>query len=860
MNYEPKEIESKWQEFWSKEKIYRYDFFSNKETYSIDNPPRYASGALHLGHATHYTHIDIIARYKRMLGYNVFFPLCFDVNGMPIEVNVEKEKNVKMRDVDRHTFIKWCEEFAHSKIETMEMQFRILGESMDPSIYYQTDSPEYRRVTQLTFLDMAEKGLVYRGFHPVNWCPRCGTAIAESEIEYVEKKTKLYYIEFDLENSEKVTIATTRPELIPACLFLSYNENDKRYAKLKGKNAIIPIFGKKVPIISDDSIDMNFGTGIEMVCSIGDKNDLKLIKKHGFDIIKSINEEGKLTTIAGKYSNLYYEDARKKIIEDLENEHRILKIDEIDHNVGTCWRCGTPLEIINKEQWFIKTLDLKDEILKSINNIKWYPDFMKIRLEDWTKNLEWDWVVSRQRYFATPIPAWICRNGHTVYPKKQDLLNRMDYIDPTRESPPVKKCPVCGSELKGVEDVFDTWVDSSISPLYNAFLYRDGKKFKKLYPMSLRPQAHDIIRTWAFYSLLRCKVITGEEPWQNIFIDGHILAEDGRPMHASWGNVVDPLKIIEEYGTDAFRYFTATCMPGEDTPFRKREIIHGRKLLTKLWNVTNFMEINVESKVESSPLDIIDKWIISEFSLTVKNVTFYMNEYRFDRAIKEIDEFFWHVFADHYLEMVKFKVKTDANTKATLYRIFLGVVKLYAPFIPHITEEIYQRIFSKHERKISIHLEKWPEPYSIEFLEEGRRIRDLIATIRRWKIEHRRNSIKKVTVITDRKEIFEFARDVIINSLKIEDLEFANQANIYEKILKSNPDLSKLGPLLKNDIQEFIEKISLMNPEDLRNGIEFKGRYIGPENFKFEKATIFEGENVYFLNAGRDEVIIHNNI
>ncbi len=857
MNYEPKEIESKWQEFWSREQIYRYDFNSDKKTYSIDNPPRYASGALHLGHATHYTHIDIIARYKRMSGYNVFFPLCFDVNGMPIEVNVEKEKNVKMRDVDRHTFIKWCEEFAHSKIETMEMQFRILGESMDPSIYYQTDSPEYRRVTQLTFLDMAEKGLIYRDLHPVNWCPRCGTAIAESEIEYKEKSTKLYYINFDIESGGNVTIATTRPELIPACLFLSYNIKDERFSSLNGKNVIVPITGKKVPVIPDDSIEMEFGTGIEMVCSIGDKNDLKLIKKHGFSIIRSMDEEGKLTSIAGKYAGLHYEQARKKIIEDLENENRIIKVEEINHNVGTCWRCGTPLEIINKEQWFIKTLDLKDEILKSINNLRWFPDFMKIRLEDWTKNLEWDWVVSRQRYFATPIPAWVCKNGHIVYPKKDELLKRDDYIDPTREKPPVERCPICGSELLPVEDVFDTWVDSSISPLYNAFLYRDDEKFKKLYPMSLRPQAHDIIRTWAFYSLLRCKVITGKEPWEDIFIDGHILAEDGRPMHASWGNVVDPLKIIDEYGADAFRYFTATCMPGEDTPFRKREIVHGRKLLTKLWNVANFIEMNIETKIESEPIDMMDKWITSEFSILVEKVTSYMEEYRFDKAIKEIDEFFWHVFADHYIEMIKFKAKDDAGTKATLYKIFLGIIKLYAPFIPHITEEIYHRLFSKFEKKISVHLEKWPEKYEIEYLEEGRRIKETIAIIRRWKIENKKNSIKKVAIITEEKGIYEKEKSLVMNALKIEDLEILSQAHIHERIVKAHPDISKLGPILKNEIHEFQERIMNMDPEILKNGIEFKGRHISPEYFKFEKVTEFQGQNVEILNNGKEEILIY---
>ncbi len=643
MSYDAKTVEHKWQEFWEKEKIYRFDFNSEREVFSIDNPPRYASGAIHLGHATHYTHIDFIARYKRMRGFNVFFPLCFDVNGMPIEVNVEKEKKVKMKEVERHRFIEWCEEFANSKIDTMKMQFKILGESMDPSIYYQTDSPEYRRITQLTFLDAVEKGMVYRGMHPVNWCPRCSTAIAESEIVYEDRETSLYYIKFDTDEGE-VTIATTRPELLPACLFLSYNKDDKRYDHLKNKRAKVPLFGKEVPIIPDETIDMDFGTGIEMVCSIGDKNDLKLIKKYGFDIIKIIDDQGRLTDLAGKFSGLEIADARKKIVKELEKEKRLVKVEKISHSVGTCWRCGTPLEIVNKEQWFIKTVNLKERVLEIANRLNWYPEFMKKRLEDWVQGLEWDWVVSRQRYFATPIPAWICENNHVIYASKDDLLKRRDYIDPTREKPGDGKCPICGAELKGVEDVFDTWVDSSISPLFNTFLYRDENLFRKLYPMSLRPQAHDIIRTWAFYTIVRCDIATGDIPWKDIFVDGHILAEDGRPMHASWGNVVDPLKIIEEFGADPFRYFAASCTLGEDTPFRKREIIHGKKLLNKLWNVANFVEMNISGKENTGIDDPMDNWIVAEFSETVENVIKYMDNYRYDKAIREIDEFFWHIF------------------------------------------------------------------------------------------------------------------------------------------------------------------------------------------------------------------------
>jgi valyl-tRNA synthetase len=854
MNYDAKSVEKKWQEFWEKEGIYRFDFNSNREIYSIDNPPRYASGALHLGHATHYTHIDFIARYKRMRGYNVFFPLCFDVNGMPIEVNVEKLNNIKMREMERHKFIQLCEEFANSKIDTMKMQFKILGESMDPTIYYQTDSPEYRRITQLTFLDAVEKGMVYRGMHPVNWCPRCSTAIAESEIVYVNTQTDLYYIKFDVEN-KYVTIATTRPELIPACLFIAFNPRDERYKDLENRKARIPIFNREVPIIADESIDMEFGTGIEMVCSIGDRNDLKLIKKHGFEIIQSIDDQGRMTDIAGEFSGLYTLDARKEILKRLEEEKRLVKVEKIEHNVGTCWRCGTPLEIVNKEQWFIKTVELKDRILQIANELKWYPEFMKKRLEDWVNGLEWDWVVSRQRYFATPIPAWICPDGHVVYASKEDLLKRNSHVDPTVENPPVDKCPICGKPLKGVEEVFDTWVDSSISPLFNTYFYRDNNLFKKLYPMSLRPQAHDIIRTWAFYSIIRCDIATGNKPWNDIFIDGHILAEDGRPMHASWGNVVDPLKIIEEFGTDPFRYFAATCTLGEDTPFRKRELIHGKKLLNKLWNVANFVEMNIKGKSEIYPEDSMDLWILSEFSETLENVTLFMDQYRYDRAIRELDEFFWHVFADHYIELIKYRVSKNLGTQYTLYNVFLGIIKMYAPFMPHITEEIYHRLFSKYEGKISIHLETWPEKYEKIFLDEGRIVKEIIASLRRYKNENNLRGINEVIIISPKLDITS-AYDSIKGSLSISKLEIIKNASLKEIIVEAKPDLSKIGPLLKNSVSNFMEIFKNIPPERLLEGFEFKGIKIPKDYFEFKKIYTFEGKKVDVININDVTIII----
>ncbi len=854
--YDFKKSEAWWQDYWEKEKLYHFNFNTDKPIYSIDVPPRYASGRLHIGHAVHYSHIDMIARYKRMRGYEVFFPLCFDVNGMPIEVNVEKKHGIRMRDTPRQEFIKLCEEFANQNIGEMTRQYKILGESMDPTIYYQTDAPYYRRITQLSFIKMFEKGLVYKAKHPVNWCPRCGTAIADAEIEYRERKTKLNYIPFKVEGGGEIIIATTRPELLCTCQLIAVHPEDERYKEFVGKYAIVPIYGQKVKIVADEKVDKDFGTGAVMICSVGDKDDLEWIYKYNLQFLDGIDEEGKMTERAGKYAGMPVEEARKAIIEDLKKEGLVLKQEEIEQNVGVCWRCHTPIEFVNKEQWFIKIRDLKEEVRKTAEEIEWIPEFMKKRLDDWIDSLEWDWVVSRQRYFATPIPIWECENGHAFVPKFEDLQKMDRHVDPTVDPPPYEKCPVCGAPLHGTEDVFDTWVDSSISPLYNTFWARDEERFRKLYPMSLRPQSHDIIRTWAFYTILRCKSVTGEKPWEDIFVDSFILGPDGRPMHTSWGNVVDPLEIIDEYGADAFRYFAANCTIGEDTPFRYKDVKRGRKLVIKLYNLGRFVKNAIAGGFKKpSELKFMDRWILSRYSETVKEVTALMEEYRYDRAIKILENFTWHVFADHYVEMVKHRLGED-STKYTLYEVFLGIVKMFAPFMPHITEEIYQDVFREFVGEKSIHITSWPEPvlYDEEASRNGEVVKEIIAEIRRWKNESHR-------------EISEIIVDGITKG--IEDIEGTFKARVTvgiegeaeEKVVELKPNFGVIGPRFRERAKEIISYIKSANPEELwekiqRGEAEVNGVRITGDMVIAKKAKIYRGREAEVLHVSGATVIL----
>jgi len=823
--YNIREQEARWQQKWKEWGLYKFDFDSDRPVYSIDNPPRYASGALHLGHATGYTLIDFAARYHRMKGDNVFFPLCFDVNGTPIEVKVEKERGITKLDVERHEFIEMCQEFASRHIGDMTHQFEILGESMDPSIYYQTDAEYYRRITQITFLKMLEKGLVYKGEFPINWCPRCMTALADAEVEYAHNITKLNYVRFLIEGEEEfATIATTRPELLPACQIVAVHPEDEKNRHLIGKTLITPIFEKRVKVIADEGVDPEYGTGIVMICTIGDKDDLEWVHKYNLPIEMAINQEGRMLENAGKYAGMTIKEARGAIIEDLKKEGLLIKQQDNEQNVGLCWRCKTPIEFLQVPQWFLKTTEFKEDIKRIGEEINWFPEFMKVRLNEWTDSLGWDWVISRQRYFATPIPVWHCKEcGHIVPAKKEDC-----YVDPTLDKPPVESCPKCGGELEGCTDVFDTWMDSSISPLYNTFYLRDEERFKKLYPMTLRPQGHDIIRTWAFYTILREYLLTGEKPWENIMIHGFIMAPDGTPMHASAGNVIDPLPIIEEYGGDAMRYYASTCSLGTDHAFRLEEVKHATRFMQKFWNMQNLMSNGIKRmKEEPETLHITDRWILSSFNRLVEKMTESMNNYQFDRAMKDLEFFAWHRVADHYLEMVKHRIYAgnDEALEYTLYSIGLGMTKLLAPFMPHLAESAYQEHYVELEGIKSVHILPWPDAEEIDpdAEEQGELVKDIISEIRSWKASRKMAlgaELKTVEIIGEKAEYLMGSEGDIAATVKAARIILEKRGHTEERISVAKPVYATIGPEFRQHAQDVVKFITESDPEELRETLK----------------------------------------
>lgn len=756
-SYEAEKVEKKWQDYWEKNKIYNFDVKSKKKIYSIDVPPPYASsGHLHVGHALHYTQFELIARYKRMKGFNVYFAPCFDNNGLPTEKYVEEKYKISKGDMPRDKFRKLCLDEA-KKVEKdySDRVFKKMGHSYDWSLLYTTIGKEAQRVSQKSFIDLVKKKLAYRTKEPVLWCTYHKTSLAQAEIEDKERNTKLSYVYFDLEKGGKIEIATTRPEFLGACVGIFVHPKDKRHEKLVGRNAIVPLFNHKVKIMTDDKVDMGFGSGIVMVCTFGDKTDVEWWKKHKLELRSILAEDGKLNEKNGKYSGLTLKEGREKIISDLNKEGKLIKQDDLKQVVGCCWRCSTPIEFHVTNQWFIKTLDFKKELIKQGKKVEWWPKFYRVRFEDWTKNLAWDWCISRQRYYGVPIPVWYCNEcGEIILAEEKDLP-----VDP-EFSKPKKKCK-CGSKnFKADEDVFDTWMTSSMTPQIAGRWLEKPKQFKKLYPFSLRPQSHDIIRTWAFYTVLKSYYHFKKIPWKDIALGTYVLDSKGRGMHKSKGNAVWADDLLKKYNVDVFRYWVGTAKWGEDLPFLEKDLVAGHRFLNKLWNASKFSLMHLKDYEGKGKLEGFDKWLLLKLNKVIEAVTKSFDSYDTSEAKKVVEQFFWHDFCDNYLEIVKDRLynpdeRGKDSRKAAQYCLFnglLNVLKMIAPIMPHVSEEIYQDYFAKKEKKKSIHISDWPKKFNLKGdLKDGEKAVEIITKVRQFKTKHKKSLKEEVNLVLDKK-------------------------------------------------------------------------------------------------------------
>ncbi|WP_424357315.1 valine--tRNA ligase [Methanocella sp. MCL-LM] len=735
--YDPKEIEPRIQKFWEDNKVFKFDPDSKKPVFSIDTPPPTLSGYIHMGHVFSYSQAEFVARYQRMKGCNVFYPMGFDDNGLPTERYVEKKYKVNIKDIGREEFVKLCLQETEIGGKSYRNIWTTLGISVDWSLLYSTINKRCQRISQRSFLDVYKTGRVERRNEPAIWCPLCQTSLAQADVEDSEEKQSfLNTIKFTAaDTGEDLLIATSRPELISSCVALIVNPDDARYKSLVGKKALTPLFKVEVPIISDRKVEVEFGTGLVMVCTFGDKTDIDWWREYNLPLKLSIGPSGRMNENAGKYQGMTLAQCRKAILEDLKEAGLLLEQKPISHVMNVHERCSTPVEYYVTPQWFIRILDLKEELLAQGSKLNWYPEHMKVRYDTWIQGLKWDWCISRQRYFGVPFPVWYCAKcGEAVVAEDSQLP-----VDPLVDRP-LKPCPKCGSaEFEPEKDVMDTWATSSITPLINSNWGEPNSYLDQIYPMSLRPQAHDIIRTWLFYTVIKSYLHTETLPWQNVMISGHGLDANGKAMHKSKGNIIEPLPVIAKYSADALRWWAASAKLGDDMPFKEKEIVYGQKFLNKLWNASRFCAMHLQGfkPGDKAQLELIDHWILSKLNNVIRESTDSFERYEYSKAKMAVEQFFWGDFCDNYLEMVKDRLYSKDEAKAasrdaalyTLYTVLLDSLKLLGPFTPHATEEIYQCLFRESHGPESLHVSGWPKAEAWWDDQDALRLGDAATTV-----------------------------------------------------------------------------------------------------------------------------------
>ncbi|MEX0940264.1 MAG: valine--tRNA ligase [Candidatus Babeliales bacterium] len=809
--YNAKKSEPEAQKKWLLEQTYSRKKHPG-QLYSIDTPPPTVSGALHIGHIFSYTQTDILARYKRLKGYSVFYPFGFDDNGLPTERFVEKKHKVSPQKLGRSAFIDLCLQETKQTQEQFKHLWQRMGLSADWNHTYSTISAPVRKISQESFIRLYKNNFIYRKFEPALYCTTCRTAVAQAELDDAEKPSLFNYIEFSTEENIPLLIATTRPELLSSCVALFYHPEDKRYKHLTDKKAIVPIFEYKVPIYPDEQVNPEKGTGLVMCCSFGDKTDVYWIKKHVLPYIQSIGADGKWIESTGPLAGLKSHEAREKILELLK-EKKILKEQKpLTHTVNVHERCKKEIEYVALSQWFLKILEFKKEFLTLAEQITWYPAFMKSRYLNWVENISWDWCLSRQRFYGIPFPAWHCKNcDEIILADIKDLP-----IDPQETPYPGKACPSCASsDIVPDTDVMDTWNTSSLTPYICYSLYNPEAtspftdEFIASYlPMSMRPQAHDIIRTWAFYTIVKTYMHNQSIPWNDIVISGHVLSDSKEKLSKSKDQKkMDPEYLLNSYPADVIRYWTASASLGNDVMFSETQLKIGQRLLTKLWNAFKFIKehtADVDRNDNSEQFGAVNEWLLHQISITFQSYQKHLDRYDFNLALDTIETFFWQTFCDNYLELIKdllfnpnlYSEKEVKYTHWTLYTAGLRILQMYAAFLPHITEEIYRIIYCKKEEINSIHETKFSTFQSIfNFSQSNQTLNiviDLIGQVRKLKTEH------QLSLKTEISQLIIYTQNEEIKNL-LQPLEQLIKGISRTKALFFVPEKHKMSALTKSD-------------------------------------------------------------
>lgn len=817
---------------------------SSPADYTIDTPPPTVSGSLHLGHIYQYVIQDIPARYNRIKGNNVLFPLGYDNNGIATERFIEREKGIDRTEVDPERFSEYYDKVVSGKIEDYRNKMESLAISINWDSVYETIEEDVRRKSQRSFIELYDKGREYREKTPTIWCPNCETAISQAETESVDEPSKYHKISFNLLNQDgSINIETTRPELLPACVGIFINPEDDRAENLVGKKAEVPIFGHTVKVREDERVEMEEGSGIVMCCTFGDTTDIEWYKSHNLELRVAVDEKGEMTGISDDYQNMKTSDARKKITEELRKKRHLIDSRDIEHSVQVHGRCDTPTEYRVTNQWYIRLLDKREEYLELADNMNWYPKKMKTRYKNWVRGLEWDWCISRQRDVGIPVPVWYCKKcGDVILPEKDSLP-----VNPLNDEPNAEVCPSCSSsDFTPDTDVLDTWATSSITPLINS-RWTGGKDFKteNHYPMSVRPQGHDIISTWLFYTCVKCYEHTGEVPFDDVLINGHILDENMKKMSASKGNVVAPNQVISSYPIDSIRYWCAGSSVGSDIPYKEQNLDSGDRLIRKLWNASKLVSNLTDTASPSRPeeLSSADKWILCKARRLQEEVSTHYEEYEYEKARRKLRTVFWHSFCDDYLEIAKQRTN-DKSMSYALNAFHKSILKMFYPIIPYTCTYIWDDMYSTPENS-DISDSGWPdidiEP-STKVMNKGENFADVISSIRNWKSSNGISLNEEIEKITVYEDLSEFATD-------IKSVAHANNINFKEPSEMSTEvslNYSIVGPKYGSnveDIEEYIEE-NQFNIDG--NYLKVGGEYtLGKDSFNTEKVpTKVEGENV----------------
>lgn len=744
--YRPEEVEPRLLEKWLAEGIYAYAPEGEGPRYAIDTPPATVSGHLHLGHVYSYSHPDFMARYFRMNGYNVYYPMGFDDNGLPTERLVEKRYGISAVQAGRKAFIQKCLEVSEAAEEEYRAVWQRLGLSIDWRYTYRTIDERSRRISQTSFLDLYQKGLVYRKRAPTIWCPECRTAIAQADLEDLPRASESVTVPFTRQDGQALPIVTTRPELLAACVAVFVHPKDERYQRLVGEQVITPLYGQRVTVFADSDVDAQKGSGVVMCCTFGDQADVAWWRRYHLPLIEAIDRHGRMTSAAMQLAGQPILIARRQIKQELEQAGLLLERQPLEQTLRVHERCDTAVEYLVEQQWFVNVLDHKPELLAAGARIRWHPAHMAARYQSWVESLSWDWCISRQRYFGVPFPVWYCQAcAATVTARREQLP-----VDPLAQSP-AGSCPACGGAAFWPEtDVMDTWATSSMSPQIAGGWLDDPLRYNRLFPMALRPQAHDIIRTWTFYTVVKSLYHFGQVPWSDVFISGWGVAGEGmgKISKSRTGAASSPAEMMRRYSADALRYWAASTGPGRDAVISEEKIQAGQKLIIKLWNVARFSEPFLSDFTPPAALPgatPADLWLLASTQALVRRVTRAFEGYEYALARNEIEGFFWRDLADNYLEMAKQRLYDPQHTqhdaaRFALHRALRAVLLLLAPFLPYVTDAIYGELFGHKAASASIHRARWPQPE--ENLEDssaqanGELLVRIAVAVRRYKSEH----------------------------------------------------------------------------------------------------------------------------